>query len=251
MIQEQNGRKFQRACRIWFCPTDDKIAMELRKMPQEEREKVWADLSGNEKTSMFRQPVKEDPKAIDEALVHLQREIEGTKEKTAFDLAQRMNPNYVKSRSFQLAFLRSCEYDGKRAGRLLIDHMETKRLLFGNAVLGRDIRLSDLNSDDMVTLSTGGFQFLRERDSAGRIVLYYHRGSLKFKERENFVSFFLNEYYESHRGHCPISYTRSCLLVWPVARHLLCFYDCVEGRISTKTWCCGHLGFDVEVSRWS
>jgi len=186
MVQEKYSPKFQNACSIWFCPADDKIAKELRKMPQEEREKVWADLSGNEKTSMFKKVVVEDVTQISESLNRLKREIDGIKEKPAFEKAEAQSPGYVQERSFQLSFLRSCEYDAKRAGRSLIDHMETKRRLFGDAALGRDIRLSDLSDNDIETLSTGGIQFLRERDSAGRLVLYCHRGSLKFKERENF-----------------------------------------------------------------
>ncbi len=188
LMQDNTGRKFQSACHIWFCPTDEKIATELRRMAHDEREKVWADLSGNEKTSMFKQVVMEDPNEISEGLNQLQREVDSTKEKPAFDFARRQSPEYVQDRSFQLVFLRSCEYDGKRAGRLLIDHMETKRRLFGDSALGRDIRLSDLNTNDMKTLITGGIQFLHERDRAGRIVLYCRRSSMEFKERENFVS---------------------------------------------------------------
>lgn len=186
MIKAKHSRTFQRACRIWFCPTDEKIAKELRKMSQVEREKVWADLSGNEKTSQFRKNVAEDPVAIKSSLKDFQEEIDRTNVKPAFNLAKQQSPDYVNSPTFRLPFLRACEYDGKRAGRMLIDHMETKRRLFGDTALGRDIRLDDLNEGDKETLSTGGFQFLRERDSAGRLILYYHRTSLKFKNRENF-----------------------------------------------------------------
>ena len=161
-------------------------------MSQTEREKVWADLSGNEKTSQFRKNVSEDPDAIESSLKDLQAEIDSTDEKSAFVMAEKQSPDYVNSTSFRLSFLRCCEYDGKRAGRMLIDHMETKRRLFGDAALGRDIRLDDLNDSDRETLSNGGFQFLRERDSAGRLILYYHRTSLKFKNRENFVSLTMN-----------------------------------------------------------
>lgn len=157
-------------------------------MPQKEREKVWADLSGNEKTSLFRKEVVENNDEIDKALDDLQGEIDSISNKEAFTIAENQSVNYVQDRAFRLCFIRSCEYDGKKAGRLLVDHMETKRNLFGNEGLSRDIQLSDLSQDDMDTLESGGIQFLRERDNAGRIILYSHVDCLKVKRPENFVS---------------------------------------------------------------
>jgi hypothetical protein len=195
--QEAKNQKFQNACRIWFCPAEERIARELREMPQDEREKVWADLSGNEKTSQFKKEVIEDPKVIYRALEEMKHTIEETKDKPALELAQTQSPDYVDRRSFHLMFLRSCEYNGQVAARKLIEHMETKKRLFREEVLGRDVQLTDLSPDDMETLSSGGIQFLAERDNAGRMVLFGHVESLKFKERENLVGEFPREGYFS------------------------------------------------------
>ena len=251
MIMAKHSRTFQSACRIWFCPTDEKIAKELRKMSQIEREKVWADLSGNEKTSQFRKNVAEDPAEIDSSLNDLQEELDNTNEKPAFDMAQQQSPEYVNSRTFRLSFLRSCEYDGKRAGRMLIDHMETKRRLFGDAALGRDIRLDDLNDGDKETLHTGGFQFLRERDSAGRLILYYHRTSLRFRNRENFVSFGQASDWVFNVIQTAMKLTIHIGLKYIVKSSLLFIYDCSKGRVSPKVGGCSHLGYDVRVFWWS
>eukprot|EP00339_Tiarina_fusa_P027317 CAMPEP_0117080352 /NCGR_PEP_ID=MMETSP0472-20121206/56695_1 /TAXON_ID=693140 ORGANISM="Tiarina fusus, Strain LIS" /NCGR_SAMPLE_ID=MMETSP0472 /ASSEMBLY_ACC=CAM_ASM_000603 /LENGTH=319 /DNA_ID=CAMNT_0004807961 /DNA_START=69 /DNA_END=1026 /DNA_ORIENTATION=- len=183
--QEARNRKFQNACKIWFCPSEERISRELREMPQEEREKVWADLSGNEKTSQFRKDVPEEPEEIARALDEMSTALQEITDKPALDLATKQDGEYVDGRSFRLMFLRSCEYDGKRAAQKLVEHMNTKQQLFGDHCLGRDIKLSDLNEEDMKTLNSGGLQFLPERDNAGRIVLYGHVESVKFKEREN------------------------------------------------------------------
>jgi hypothetical protein len=157
-------------------------------MPQEEREQVWADLSGNEKTSVFKKEVVENKEQIDKRLNEFQDEINSIREKAAYEVAEGQSKSYVHDRAFRLSFLRSCEYNGKKAARLLVEQMETKRHLFGDEVMGRDIRLSDLAPDDMATLRSGGIQFLRERDSAGRLVVYINMASLKFKEAKSFVS---------------------------------------------------------------
>jgi hypothetical protein len=186
--EEAKNQKFQNACRIWFRPAEDRTARELREMPQDEREKVWADLSGNEKASKFRKEVIEDPKEIEKAMEDMKAELESIHEKEAFELARKQSSTYVNLRSFQLMFLRSCENNRKRAANKLVEHMQRKKQLFGESVLGRDIKLSDLNADDMETLYSGGIQFLQERDNAGRLVLFGHVESLILKERENLVS---------------------------------------------------------------
>lgn len=186
--QEAKNIKFQNACRIWFCPAEDKIAKELREMPQVQREKVWADLSGNEKTSLFKKEVDENETKMENCLKDMHDAIENASDKEALDLVAKKSPEFINNRAFQLMFLRSNEYDGKRAAQKLVEHMETKRRLFGEELLDRDIRLSDLDADDLDTLNSGGIQFLKERDSAGRVILYGHVKNLKFKSHENLVS---------------------------------------------------------------
>lgn len=188
--QEIRDKQFRRACTIWFCPTERKIAKELHEMPKHEREKVWADLSGNEKMSQFRKNVFEDPAVITRALADMQAELGKIPEKQAFEQAAKQADSvaYINSPSFRVMFLRSCEYDGKKAANKFVEHMETKKQLFGEEKLNRDIKLSDLSCDDIETVSCGGLQLLSERDNAGRVILVGHFESLKFKNRENLVS---------------------------------------------------------------
>lgn len=41
------------ALTLWFCPREERIARELRQIPKVEREKVWADLSGDDRLGVY------------------------------------------------------------------------------------------------------------------------------------------------------------------------------------------------------
>lgn len=183
--------EFQHACRIWFCPAHQKIAKELRELPQDQREKVWADLSANEDASHYKQEMFENPSTIDAALEQMKRNMYDIQNKPGCALSAALNQNrdYVEKRSTLLPFLRFCEYDPRMAVMKLADFMETKRTLFGDDVLGRDIELSDLGPDDLETLNGGGFQILEKPDLAGRHVMYLQPESMEnsFKNYMNVV----------------------------------------------------------------
>ena len=175
---------FHLACKIWFIPSDEKIARELHVLPCQEREKVWADLSGNEKASSFRQQVDEDNTCISTSLDALSLEINCIQNKKAFLLAALESQD----RSFHVMFLRCCNFDGKKAAKLVFDHLEQKRQLFGDASLGRDITADDLSKSELDMVCSGGLEILQDRDAAGRPVLLSNFSRLQFKERKSLVS---------------------------------------------------------------
>lgn len=168
-------------------PSDEKVANELRRLPLNARERVWADLSGNEHMSSFRNAPVEDYRSISASFKELAQEIDTIQNKDAFVLAQMQTPTYVDDRSFRLMFLRSCDYDGKQAAKLITHHMERKRQLFGDERLGRDITIEDLSDSEVAIISSGGLGFLEDRDAAGRAVLLSNVSKLKFKDKENLV----------------------------------------------------------------
>lgn len=115
----------------------------------------------------------ETPELVERRLEELQKELDkleaGTKQ--AFDLAQKINPGYANDRTLRLQFLRSRRLDAKEAALLMVKHFEVKRKLFGEGpVLGRDVRQSDLNDEDMMLVNSGFCQIMPERDAAGRLV---------------------------------------------------------------------------------
>ena len=80
----------------------------------------------------------------------------------AFREAQKINPDYVNSKEFRLSFLNAWMFyvdrNGKddyvrkvvkEAARMIALHFYVKKDLFGNGeILGRDVKLTDLNDDD-------------------------------------------------------------------------------------------------------
>lgn len=180
---------FQLARRIWLAPSDAKVAGEMHRLPIKEREKVWADLSGNEKASTFKAQVVEDSITISTAVEGCRKEIQRIQNKEGYLLAQQQAPDYVNDRSFHLMFLRACDYDEKKAAQLIFDHMERKRELFGEGSTGRDIVTNDLSTSEKELLRSGSLSILHDRDSAGRAVLLSNFCNLnKSQKRESLVS---------------------------------------------------------------
>ena len=174
------------ACGIWFCPVQERTQRELHQLSQAEREKVWADMSGDNVLSTF-ETMEEDSEVVARCLCEMDDEISRTSRKEAFLQAQGLAPDYVNSESMRIKFLRSEMFDTKAAAVRIIRHFEEKKSLFGEDKLGRDILLSDLTEDDMEALTCGGAQFLRERDKGGRRVYFSRYVSMKYKNRENVV----------------------------------------------------------------
>lgn len=190
-MDEWGPSPFQRACQIWLAPSDERTANELRQLPHDAREKVWADLSGNERTSSFKKAVTEDPDEIRAALKVMEEEIERTasEKKAAFLLARKRSPENVGEDSFRIMFLRACHYDGRKAGKLLIDNLERKRVLFGDASLGRELNLHvDMSDIEVEFLSSGALELLAKRDSTGRAVLHSDFSKVKLQEKDSLVS---------------------------------------------------------------
>ncbi|OEU14902.1 hypothetical protein FRACYDRAFT_241459 [Fragilariopsis cylindrus CCMP1102] len=82
-------------------------------------------------------------------------------------------PEYVNTKQFHLAFLRSARFDTKLAAEKIIRHFTQKQDLFGSNnsdVMGRDVKLSDLSKADKIVLESGMVQILPVRDTGGRFI---------------------------------------------------------------------------------
>jgi hypothetical protein len=180
------------ACKIWFSPDGERAARELNQMTTDEREKVWADLSGRESATNFRKEVAEDTKVIEEKLQELDNELlaikqQQSKSSKAFDHAQVIAPEYTNNRAFRLMFLRSTVFDAQTAAASMVRHFETKLDLFGEETLGRKLLLSDLEEDDLDVFNTGVTQLVPTADVGGRKIVVDRPTVMKYKTRKNFV----------------------------------------------------------------
>ena len=164
----------EKACKIWFNAPEGRAARELRALTTPERERVWADMTGNKDISTFN--VKDDNHVqIGKALASLQTEMVEFASKhpsRALSMAIRTSPGYVCDPQFLFKFLLSKSFSVRSTMALLASHFEMKRELFGEETLGRDIALSDMNEDDISFLRNGFYRFLGGTDSAGRLVAF-------------------------------------------------------------------------------
>ena len=141
-------------------------ANELNQLSVAERENACYDLHG------VADEVEEKPDFVEKCLADLESEIcrlEDNK-KNAYEMAKKVNPEYICSRGFYLKFLRAERFVPKNAATRLLGFLEEKLKLFGPEPLARELLLSDLNQDDMVLLQSGFFSVVPLRDSAGRTI---------------------------------------------------------------------------------
>jgi hypothetical protein len=207
--------------RILFCPAEERTARELHSLDTSEREQVWADMTGYAPTVHYRMheaestPLLEDRMAKwkeQERTILLTDEEVGRQEmnpplskaavsfsgidgRVAYRMACIQDPEWVEKQ--KLKFLRSENFDATLAVQRMMRYLALKSYLFcvggnttnssgrGDDVLGRDVRLSDLNTDDLEALKSGGVQFLSEYDAAGRGVIFTK--ARKYKDRKNLV----------------------------------------------------------------
>eukprot|EP00934_Nitzschia_sp_Nitz4_P000272 Nitzschia sp. Nitz4//scaffold83_size84149//25433//27196//NITZ4_005169-RA/size84149-snap-gene-0.131-mRNA-1//-1//CDS//3329558932//272//frame0 len=143
------------------------LAKELEKLSLNEQEKILFDIHGVVEAE------PEDPQVVETKLQELEVELSKIEDKPAYELAHQRNPQYVTNPAFRLMFLRREHFDVENSAKLMVQHFEVKRKLFGHGdVLGREVLQSDLGEKDQIVLASGFLQILPERDAAGRTVLF-------------------------------------------------------------------------------
>ena len=159
-----------------FPETSDEVALaesvlarELAKLSLDEHEKILFDVHGIPRTSY-----EEEPDTLKTLLDQLETELQNVtySDRQSYDLAKSINPSYVNDPKFRLMFLRAVSYDPKAAAETIIIHFVVKQRLFGcGEILARDVKLSDLEQQDVQLLESGFTQVLPSRDAAGRTVV--------------------------------------------------------------------------------
>ncbi|CAJ1965029.1 unnamed protein product [Cylindrotheca closterium] len=143
---------------------DSLIASQMAKLSVADREKAYMDVHG------IPDLVEETPELVQKSLLLLQNEIDLLSAKEAYNIAERLDPDYVRDRDFCLAFLRCEKFDCQKAALRIIRHFQTKLDLFGEDKLAMDIAQDDLDMDDMDALYSASGRFLNAYDSGGRVI---------------------------------------------------------------------------------
>lgn len=122
------------------------------------------------------QEISDEEAVLSKALHELDHQLSmsGT-EGTVYNVAKRMNPEYVNAKSFRVMFLRSNDYYAKAAARQILAFFDIKKQLFGADKLTKEITIDDLAEDDLTCLKIGLAQQLG-KDRSGREVFLLFAG---------------------------------------------------------------------------
>eukprot|EP00339_Tiarina_fusa_P009864 CAMPEP_0117054296 /NCGR_PEP_ID=MMETSP0472-20121206/37631_1 /TAXON_ID=693140 ORGANISM="Tiarina fusus, Strain LIS" /NCGR_SAMPLE_ID=MMETSP0472 /ASSEMBLY_ACC=CAM_ASM_000603 /LENGTH=443 /DNA_ID=CAMNT_0004769833 /DNA_START=135 /DNA_END=1467 /DNA_ORIENTATION=- len=143
---------------------DTTLADELNKLSVREREMIYEEIHGVERT------IPETPSFVDTRLDLLDLELRRIPVKPAYDLAESKSKDFVSSPKLRLMFLRADNFDAQKAAQRMVKYFEGKLRTFGETPLARPVMLSDLNDDDRAALASGCYSILPTRDRSGRAV---------------------------------------------------------------------------------
>ena len=114
--------------------------------------------------------IEEEPDLVAKRIAQMNDEIGKKRKKFAYERALFLSPSYVTDQDFSLMFLRSTDFQPRKAADCIISFFELKLELFGIEKLAKQITLDDLSQEDLETLQSGAMQFLPEKDRGGRAV---------------------------------------------------------------------------------
>jgi hypothetical protein len=160
------------------------LARELNRMSMQEREQVLYEVHG------VAEAIKEQPDFVNTRLSQFDTELDNIQGKAAYNQALLLDPRYVRNLNFRLQLLRSTRFNAKEATVRMVRHFQCKLELFGTEKLVKDIRLADLNKEDLACLESGFLQLLPMRDRAGRAVVFYDpnlRGNATMNSRVRMI----------------------------------------------------------------
>jgi hypothetical protein len=181
-------------------PGHERTTRELKQLPKESRERVWADMTGDpaSSTNLAALRAEEDPQHVMQVMEEMNAELDQVTDNHVWNMA--LQTKLAHDPGFRLMFLRAEQYSPSGAAERMVRHFEEKLDLFGKEKFDQPIRLKDLSRDDLEALSCGGIQFLPRADRAGRLVFMTRYRNFVFKEKENMVSF--NYQFQSHLVEC-------------------------------------------------
>jgi hypothetical protein len=141
--------------------TDALLAKEMSQLSVGERDQVLNEMHG-----VAEEP-DENPESVMRALAQFEEELQAIPHREAYELAKSMSGEYVSSRKLLVMFLRAERFDVKKAALKMVLFFKYKLEFFGPDLLAKDIKMDDLNEDDLACLWSPYSQTLA-RDSSGR-----------------------------------------------------------------------------------
>lgn len=142
------------------------IASEMNNLSLEERKAIFDDVHGVNVTQQ-----EETPQAVASWLQDFRDAVRKIRYKPEYEKAAFLNPDYVLDPKIALMFLRSEDYNPRKAARRIVNHYKYKMELFGIDKLARPITFDDLDKEDREAALTGFYQKLYLPDQSGRPVI--------------------------------------------------------------------------------
>ncbi len=148
---------------------EKRFASTFGELSFEERDDALNDIHG------VADPMDETPEFVSMSLENLTIELDRIESKFAYDIAKSQSVEFVANRDFLMRFLRAERFNEKQAARRMINHFQKKLELFGEGVLAKELKFSDLGHDEVAVIQSGYIRILPLRDRAGRLVLFHAR----------------------------------------------------------------------------
>ena len=153
---------------------DDMLAKAMSGLSFEDREEQLEILHG------VKPKATEDEAFVDAKLQDLESLLSRIKRGSVYEIAEQMDPTYMKARAFRTMFLRANRYEIKDTAENMMKFFELKRKLFGAEKMVKDITLADLDEGDIASLKSGVLQVCG-KDCLGR-TLYGNFAGLRPKD---------------------------------------------------------------------
>jgi hypothetical protein len=143
---------------------DKVLAKEFSSLSVQERSRTYEDIHG------VNDCVEETPIFVQNSLRKLDEELARITHKSAYEIAEQQNKDYVMSVKFRIMFLRAESFHPGKAAARMVGYFEGMLRFFGESLLTKRLQYSDLDADDQRCVKAGHMQPLPTRDRSGRVV---------------------------------------------------------------------------------
>lgn len=166
---------------------DIQLAQEMNALSVQERERVLDDVHG------VAQLHEETPEFIAMSIEEMDLHIScmPKSKRKAYDRALFFKPTIQHDLKFKLMFLRTDDYDGKKAATRMLKYFQNKLELFGEGKLVKDITLDDISDEDLNVFDNGCLLVLPYKDQVGRPIWFFNPTKYDFDRPEALVRFTL------------------------------------------------------------
>ena len=146
----------------------------------------------------------ETEELVAQSIRDMDEEIRKIRLRSCYDRAKFLAPHIVNAQEFKLMFLRSVEFEPRKAAQLIVKYYDMKQKLWGEDRLSNRITLQDFDEDDMEAFQSGAFQVLPCPDIHGRRITFFNKRRYKYKSVWNLVRRNLTSCFGSHslRSRC-------------------------------------------------